>query len=113
VQDALVPRNIYLVRILGYFIHIPAVAIPLLGVYTPPSAWAGATITGFPGNGITCFCCLPAALADRHGADQRKPPLSLPRGGGRAAAKSVFPSVLRHISFSTAGGWRSSRPARW
>jgi hypothetical protein len=33
VQDAFVFRDIYLVRILGYFICIPAVVIPLLGVY--------------------------------------------------------------------------------
>lgn len=33
VQEALVAGDIGLVRALGYFIHIPAVAIPLLGLY--------------------------------------------------------------------------------
>jgi len=33
VQEAAVPRNIALVRFLGYFILIPAVAVPLLGLY--------------------------------------------------------------------------------
>lgn len=33
VQEALVAENIGLVRALGYFIHIPAVAVPLLGLY--------------------------------------------------------------------------------
>jgi hypothetical protein len=34
VQEAFVYQDIYLVRILGYYINIPSVAIPLLGFYT-------------------------------------------------------------------------------
>lgn len=33
VQETVVPQNIYAVRILGYFIIVPAVTIPLLGLY--------------------------------------------------------------------------------
>jgi hypothetical protein len=57
VQEAFVFRDIYLVRILGYFICIPAVAIPLLGVYAAFGLGRGDDYRF--SRKFICFCCLP------------------------------------------------------